>query len=727
MSTKKPRPRLSPESAPWISTSKRYHAALQDKDLVPCPDSLFQTQTWPFKNDIPPCVEENGQTAQSWSPEISPSENFWHAVTIEIPQPSRPVNYNDKTEPQQNFFRSYIAGKIPNFSRPFQTRPDVRDMAQTSELGGQVAREAPKLRRVNGPLFWIPPKSETLIRDPIRVGISCGSRDGLQSSDVNPHILVQPAEQAPVETLRPPGSLPSLDPPPELPIKVPLYSDTSKNEKPPTPDPPLEPPPSTSPARPMKPDALVQSSPHEISLNDIETPPGASRPHSKNVKQKARKAMSSLSSSVKNMLRSFPRGKKGRRAVVDIPNVSETDLDTGQKYLLETSHTSGERSNISPVSSTRASCQSEPRHYTAKTCTSALSNISSSYDKPRLPLNISTTPLVDLEPFQCTFCLLQCSDKIDWLGHEQSFHLEDLKKFNSPYDPNPEQKRDEATTTPAVLSRSKNRYVLRKTPRQSCSTIPKQPQSDVSSATFSSGPPNGPHHQTLYWNCGFCKQILRTWDERQEHLADEHFSKGETMCLWDPLTSPFPWQPDSAQPANAPPFWDARSLLALQQPNLLESINEIMDNHQPNKASERSKKKDEFRLCKKCNIPHPSLDHYDLWHESQDTYACPGITPSTNLANFFEEYNEDESTVDICRACSWYLDRPTYLDRSVRERHLRREHKFSSRPCEGWGKCFSEQRFQLHLADVHHVDFECMLKFSESLRKHGPAVIGMLQ
>ncbi|KAK2791112.1 hypothetical protein FQN52_005068 [Onygenales sp. PD_12] len=691
MSTKKPRPRLSPESAPWISTSKRYHAALQDKDLVPCPDSLFQTQTWPFKNDIPPCAEEDGQTAQSWSPE------------------------------------SYIAGKIPNFSRPFQARPDVRDMAQASELGGQVAREAPKLRRVNGPLFWIPPKPETLIRDPIRVDIPCGSRGASQRSDDIPHRLVQPVEQAPVETLRPPGSLPSLDPPPDLPIKVPLYSDTSNNKKPPTLDPPPKPPPSTSLASPMTLGVPVQSSAHENALNDIDTPPSAFRPHSRKVKQKARKAMSSLSSSVKNIIHSFPRRKKERRVDVDIPNVSENDLNTSQKYSPETSHTSSERSNLSPVSSTPASGQSGSRNYTAKTCTSALSNMSSSYDKPRLPLSISTTPLADLEPFQCTFCLMQFSNKVDWLGHEQSFHLEDLKQFNSPYDPNPEQKRDVTATTSAVLSRTKNRYVLRKTPRQSHSTIPKQPQSGVSSGTFSSSSLRGPHHQTLYWNCGFCKQILRTWDERQEHLADEHFSKGETMCLWDPLTSPFPWQPDSAQPANAPPFWDARSLLALQQPNLVESINEIMENHQPNKASEGSKKKDEFRLCEKCNIPHPSLDHYDLWHEPQDTYTCPEITPSTNLANFFEEYNEDESTVDLCRACGWYLDRPTYLDRSVRERHLRREHKFSFQSCEGWEECLSKQRFQLHLADVHHVDFECMLKFTESLRKHGPAVIGMLQ
>lgn len=52
MSTaKKPRPVLEPEAAPWISTSKKLYAALQNKEVLP--DEAVVSWIWEFSYLFP--------------------------------------------------------------------------------------------------------------------------------------------------------------------------------------------------------------------------------------------------------------------------------------------------------------------------------------------------------------------------------------------------------------------------------------------------------------------------------------------------------------------------------------------------------------------------------------------------------------------------------------------------------------------------------------------------
>jgi hypothetical protein len=75
-----------------------------------------------------------------------------------------------------------------------------------------------------------------------------------------------------------------------------------------------------------------------------------------------------------------------------------------------------------------------------------------------------------------------------------------------------------------------------------------------------------------FWNCGFCDTLLRSWVERQEHIA-EHFEKGTTMSSWDPLRSPYPLMKFTLTPVPGFPRWDLAPLLATQQRGLLDFLN----------------------------------------------------------------------------------------------------------------------------------------------------------
>jgi hypothetical protein len=74
-----------------------------------------------------------------------------------------------------------------------------------------------------------------------------------------------------------------------------------------------------------------------------------------------------------------------------------------------------------------------------------------------------------------------------------------------------------------------------------------------------------------YWRCGFCENILHSWDDRQNHIADEHFEIGQTLSSWNSSTSPYPWDKLSSKPISGFPHWDVSTLRSMQ-PTILDDI-----------------------------------------------------------------------------------------------------------------------------------------------------------
>ncbi len=168
------------------------------------------------------------------------------------------------------------------------------------------------------------------------------------------------------------------------------------------------------------------------------------------------------------------------------------------------------------------------------------------------------------QPFQCTFCLTQCTTKQDWIQHERSTHFQEQEWTNNLDDRTEEQ--DSRTTRSFTGDVGRTRHPSRRNSHTHSSRR--------SESRKSSNRSHLEHKDDWFWNCGFCNTLLRSWDERQEHIADEHFEKGMTMSSWNPLKSPYPWRRGSATPVPGLPYWDLTALLAIQRPSLIDSINE---------------------------------------------------------------------------------------------------------------------------------------------------------
>ena len=206
-----------------------------------------------------------------------------------------------------------------------------------------------------------------------------------------------------------------------------------------------------------------------------------------------------------------------------------------------------------------------PRHHASrgtsadsKTLTVGANTLSSNISgagscKHQLQLNIETSPLAAPRPFQCTFCLTQCTGKQDWNQHERSNHF---------------QRRGWGNVLDGLTEEQSSCYALSSSQRSSDTCV--TPICEGRRPSHRSEPEG--YMNDWYWNCGFCSLVLRSWDERQEHIADEHFEKGTTMSVWDPLKPPLPWKRSTGTPVPGFPSWDLDELLAIQQPNLADSI-----------------------------------------------------------------------------------------------------------------------------------------------------------
>lgn len=105
-----------------------------------------------------------------------------------------------------------------------------------------------------------------------------------------------------------------------------------------------------------------------------------------------------------------------------------------------------------------------------------------------------------LLPFQCTMCFRQLDNKVEWIQHEQGHNDDDDDE-------------------------------------------------DIND---------------WYWRCGICENILHSWDDRQNHIVDEHFEIGQTLSCWNSSTSPFPWNKRSSKPISGFPHWDISVLRSMQ-------------------------------------------------------------------------------------------------------------------------------------------------------------------
>ena len=166
--------------------------------------------------------------------------------------------------------------------------------------------------------------------------------------------------------------------------------------------------------------------------------------------------------------------------------------------------------------------------------------------------DLETTAEAQVISYQCTFCLAQCTNKLDWMQHERVYHFKSQQRW---------------ANAPERFSESADSHIFTPTTRDSSDTC----VTGSSERLTSLGDIDG-FMEDLFWNCGFCNFVLRSWDERQEHISQEHFEKGITMALWDPLKAPFPWKRRIGAPI---PGFSARGMEELLATQGLEQANSM--------------------------------------------------------------------------------------------------------------------------------------------------------
>jgi len=210
-----------------------------------------------------------------------------------------------------------------------------------------------------------------------------------------------------------------------------------------------------------------------------------------------------------------------------------------------------------------------------------------------------------------------------------------------------------------------------------------------------------------FWSCGFCDSVLLSWDERQSHIADEHFENMCTMALWNPLTSPYPWSKQSSTLVRGFPRWEQSTLLAaIRQPTILDFINRVGETRPRNQ-------------CRLCKIAFSTFDdlsqHMTQWHGHPRSWSCPTPAKGSTFKDFFEPdgsytHNSAVADNDICLYCGKkFSNNPPNW--SLRKRHLEEEHHFNECAHE---KFFKQDQFCRHLANSHNVDIEYMKDFISS-------------
>ncbi|OJD12216.1 hypothetical protein AJ78_07157 [Emergomyces pasteurianus Ep9510] len=723
MTTRKDSLHLETMPTSWVSTSKRHYAAVND-NVVHASDSENPKRALPFDHGW----KLNREDAQEQPQDTLVTEALWHAVTIENPQTSLELHETCKIQLQQDSLRLSFVGKPPNFSRPLRPRLSAQGMDNAPPVSPTTGKK-PELREIKKQIPVPAREMETVViaSDSESQALSHLPKDTYSSTSdsfLEPPSrgdkFIQPYSGQSLPGMEcPSGPLQTVNDYPHVPVNIslPLSPDNPKTPPPPEP-PPLESPTHRSASRMLRKLRTHLRTPNSESPSRNSNNSSIQIQSQANEKQGAGSGlMSSWSANMKQALKYRQKEESNHESTSQIQQ-ADTNRRSGRTPN-KTSCTGRGTRDRSPSIRSKVDTRGT-KLSTSKPTASILSTASSSSEKPRLPLKVSTTPLTTFEQFQCTFCLLQCESKTDWARHERRFHFEDLENFSRPYKLK-DGRRDEISSLGSKLSRGKNRRrLLSKSRPQSGSSSYRSEHSTQNTETSISSSHLSEYQQpNIFWNCGFCHELLRSWEDRQAHLA-EHFSTGQTMRMWDPMKSPFPWRKGSAGPVDGPQqHWDLSSLLALQRPTLQDSINQI--------ATSRDQPEATADTCKSCHVPHPSLEHFDLWHQPRDTFTCPQITDFTNLADFFEE-DEDESgemVADWCNACDERLGRPSYLDRDMRMQHLWDFHGFGD--CVGWDNCLDEGQFVLHLANAHAVNIDNIKWLVRRCRKIGeePASIAM--
>ncbi|WEW56904.1 hypothetical protein PRK78_002361 [Emydomyces testavorans] len=374
-----------------------------------------------------------------------------------------------------------------------------------------------------------------------------------------------------------------------------------------------------------------------------------------------------------------------------------------------------------------------------------------SEELPALDLDIQR-PLGEALPFQCTFCLMQWHSKEEWMYHEAAFHMRPYGNLY-PHD----------THADMLFSMSDDSIHADHEIQAPGEKAEEQSDEFVSLGyhlyTQSQAEPKTSDswnwlekRSNWFWNCGFCELILRSWAERQEHIA-EHFERGMTMISWNPLRFPYPMSKFTLTPIEGFPPWDFSPLISLQHPGFPDEV------HQASNC-------DSERKCKICKKRFPdrdaSIQHTRLWHHNPESWICPGPEHASNPGVFFDtevvttdaselaslnldndhfDHQTDQASVnakivytyDYCLCCG-EIFHESPADWDVRKQHLREVHyisetddmRYDHRHNHGQ-RFYREELFSLHLANCHNVRLDYLTEFTEFCRKKAQAPVLMVQ
>ncbi|CAI0647690.1 unnamed protein product [Colletotrichum noveboracense] len=161
--------------------------------------------------------------------------------------------------------------------------------------------------------------------------------------------------------------------------------------------------------------------------------------------------------------------------------------------------------------------------------------------RPRTRKGGHSTPLVQNRgPFQCTFCTETFRAKYEWKRHEKSLHIPLDRWACAPNGPtsvnpstgaqacvfceraNPDQAHLNLHNYTACHGRVFNRKDHLK---QHLRLVHDAPGVGWVIEGWKTATPE------IRSRCGFCEQLLPTWEDRVDHLAD-HFKSGKTMASW---------------------------------------------------------------------------------------------------------------------------------------------------------------------------------------------------
>lgn len=154
------------------------------------------------------------------------------------------------------------------------------------------------------------------------------------------------------------------------------------------------------------------------------------------------------------------------------------------------------------------------------------------------------------------------------------------------------------------------------------------------------------------WTCGFCHEILPSWDARATHIAG-HFKAGMSMAQWrDNHVSQSTLPRDSNMPEE-PALLDALAGMGatIAGPS---NYGAIHTNHARVDSAQHQQSQPTSAMTfapMSANIPDIALDHFCMWGNPIDTFIPPTTEPYTTYATQSDfstvTANSDPSMMDI--------------------------------------------------------------------------------